>query len=199
MHLSVLPTNPTRSVQTIFYRPKEKQALADQKKAKFHMPEGDHVTLLNVFNSWKNNKFSNPWCYENFVQARNLRRAADVRKQLLGIMDRHKLDVVSCGKNFKRVQQVHAWHTTSQYHINIIAQSSCCVHSVGVHVAVVVGSRSDVLSICICILTMSSLRHLKFHSKSSDLENTPLTVKIDETSTVLIDVDFLWVGSVVYI
>lgn len=92
------------SVQTIFYRPKEKQALADQKKAKFHMPEGDHLTLLNVFNSWKNNKFSNPWCYENFVQARNLRRAADVRKQLLGIMDRHKLDVVSCGKNYKRVQ-----------------------------------------------------------------------------------------------
>lgn len=92
------------SVQTIFYRPKEKQALADSKKAKFHQSEGDHVTLLNVYNSWKNNKFSNPWCFENFLQARNLRRAADVRKQLLGIMDRHKLDVVSCGKNFKRVQ-----------------------------------------------------------------------------------------------
>eukprot|EP00040_Diaphanoeca_grandis_P003928 m.26396 g.26396 ORF g.26396 m.26396 type:complete len:1210 (-) comp15392_c0_seq1:744-4373(-) len=93
------------SVQSIFYRPKEKQAIADTKKAKFHQPEGDHVTLLNVYNSWKNNKFSNPWCYENFIQARNLRRAADVRKQLLGIMDRHKLDVVSCGHNFKRVQK----------------------------------------------------------------------------------------------
>jgi len=93
------------SVQSIFYRPKEKQAIADTKKAKFHQPEGDHVTLLNVYNSWKNNKFSNPWCYENFIQARNLRRAADVRKQLLGIMDRHKLDIVSCGRTFKRVQQ----------------------------------------------------------------------------------------------
>lgn len=92
------------SVQQVFYRPKDKAALADQKKARFHMPEGDHVTLLNVYNSWKNNKFSNPWCFENFVQARNLTRASDVRKQLLGIMDRHKLDVVSCGKNFKRVQ-----------------------------------------------------------------------------------------------
>merc|ERR1719342_1317751 len=37
------------SVQNVFYRPKEKQALADQKKAKFNQPEGDHLTLLAVF------------------------------------------------------------------------------------------------------------------------------------------------------
>lgn len=73
---------------TTTYRPKEKQALADQKKAKFNQAEGDHLTLLAVYNSWKNNKFSNAWCYENFVQMRTLKRAQDVRKQLLGIMDR---------------------------------------------------------------------------------------------------------------
>ena len=67
----------------------DKQALADQKKAKFHQPEGDHLTLLSVYNSWKNNKFSSPWCYENFVQIRTLKRAQDVRKQMLGIMDRY--------------------------------------------------------------------------------------------------------------
>ncbi|KAG9473780.1 hypothetical protein GDO78_004205 [Eleutherodactylus coqui] len=93
------------SVQNVFYRPKDKQALADQKKAKFHQTEGDHLTLLAVYNSWKNNKFSNPWCYENFIQARSLRRAQDIRKQMLGIMDRHKLDVVSCGKATVRVQK----------------------------------------------------------------------------------------------
>ena len=76
------------SVQNVFYRPKEKQALADQKKAKFNQAEGDHLTLLAVYNSWKNNKFSSAWCYENFVQMRTLKRAQDVRKQLLGIMDR---------------------------------------------------------------------------------------------------------------
>ncbi|GFG39654.1 hypothetical protein Cfor_02961 [Coptotermes formosanus] len=93
------------SVQNVFYRPKDKQALADQKKAKFNQPEGDHLTLLSVYNSWKNNKFSNAWCYENFVQIRTLKRAQDVRKQLLGIMDRHKLDVVSAGKNTVRIQK----------------------------------------------------------------------------------------------
>uniref|UniRef100_A0A2A4J898 RNA helicase n=1 Tax=Heliothis virescens TaxID=7102 RepID=A0A2A4J898_HELVI len=93
------------SVQNVFYRPKDKQALADQKKAKFNQPEGDHLTLLAVYNSWRNNKFSNAWCYENFVQIRTLKRAQDVRKQLLGIMDRHKLDVVSAGKNTVRIQK----------------------------------------------------------------------------------------------
>jgi len=93
------------SVQNVFYRPKEKQQLADQKKAKFNQNEGDHLTLLAVFNSWRNNKFSSAWCYENFVQQRTLKRAQDVRKQLLGIMDRHKLDVVSCGKSTTRVQK----------------------------------------------------------------------------------------------
>merc|ERR1712168_490294 len=93
------------SVDNVFYRPKEKQALADQKKAKFNQPEGDHLTLLAVYNSWKNNKFSSAWCFENSIQMRTLKRSQDIRKQLLGIMDRHKLDVVSCGKSTTRVQK----------------------------------------------------------------------------------------------
>ncbi|GAM26966.1 hypothetical protein SAMD00019534_101410, partial [Acytostelium subglobosum LB1] len=93
------------SVQNVFYRPKEKQALADQKKAKFFNAEGDHLTLLNVYEGWKNSKFSNPWCFENYVQARSLKRAQDVRKQLITIMDRYKLDLISCGKNFTKIRK----------------------------------------------------------------------------------------------
>ncbi|KFM27366.1 putative pre-mRNA-splicing factor ATP-dependent RNA helicase [Auxenochlorella protothecoides] len=93
------------SAQNIFYRPKEKQAQADQKKAKFHQPEGDHLTLLAVYEGWKNSKFSNPWCFENFIQARSMRRAQDVRKQLVAIMDRYKLDLVSAGRNYTRIQK----------------------------------------------------------------------------------------------
>lgn len=93
------------SVQNVFYRPKEKQAQADQKKARFFQPEGDHLTLLAVYQAWKASKFSNAWCFENFLQARSMRRAQDVRKQLLAIMDRYKLDIVSCGKNYTRVRR----------------------------------------------------------------------------------------------
>ncbi|CAL2033419.1 hypothetical protein CAEBREN_12329 [Caenorhabditis brenneri] len=93
------------NVQNIFYRPKEKQDHADQKKAKFHQPEGDHLTLLAVYNSWKNHHFSQPWCFENFIQVRSMKRAQDIRKQLLGIMDRHKLLMKSCGRDVSRVQK----------------------------------------------------------------------------------------------
>ncbi|KZT08748.1 P-loop containing nucleoside triphosphate hydrolase protein [Laetiporus sulphureus 93-53] len=93
------------SVQSVFYRPKEKQGQADSKKAKFHQPEGDHLTLLTVYNGWKASNFSNPWCYENFIQARSMRRAQDVRKQLLGIMDRYKHDIISAGRDYNRVRK----------------------------------------------------------------------------------------------
>ncbi|KAH9486307.1 ATP-dependent RNA helicase DHX8 [Psilocybe cubensis] len=93
------------SVQSVFYRPKEKQGQADSKKAKFHQPEGDHLTLLTVYNGWKAANFSNPWCYENFIQARSMRRAQDVRKQLLGIMDRYKHDILSSGRDYNLVRK----------------------------------------------------------------------------------------------
>ncbi|KAG8825302.1 DEAH-box ATP-dependent RNA helicase prp22 [Serendipita sp. 401] len=91
--------------QNVFYRPKDKQAQADSKKAKFHQPEGDHLTLLAVYNGWKASKFSNPWCYENYIQARSMRRVQDVRKQLLGIMDRYKHDILSAGRDYTRVRR----------------------------------------------------------------------------------------------
>ncbi|KAJ2657678.1 DEAH-box ATP-dependent RNA helicase prp22 [Coemansia sp. RSA 1200] len=91
---------------SIFYRPKEKQAAADSKKAKFHQPEGNHLTLLTVYNSWKAAKFSNTWCFEDFLQFRRLRSASDIRKQMVGIMDRYKQDIVSCGeRNFDPVRR----------------------------------------------------------------------------------------------
>ncbi|KAI6018867.1 adenosinetriphosphatase [Pisolithus marmoratus] len=78
------------SVQTVFYRLKEKQAQADSKKAKFHQPEGDHLTLLTVYNGWKATNYSNPWCYENFIQARSMRWAQDIHKQLKDLQEGYK-------------------------------------------------------------------------------------------------------------
>jgi len=93
------------SVQNVFYRPKDKQAMSDQKKARFHQPEGDHCTLLEVYKGWAHNRFSNPWCYENFIQARALRRSHDVRKQMITLMDRYKFEIVSCGNDYNRIRK----------------------------------------------------------------------------------------------
>jgi len=93
------------TVENVFYRPKDKQTQADQKKTKFAQSEGDHITFLTVYNGWAAAKFSNAWCFENYIQARAMKRAQDVRKQLVSIMDRYQLDIVSCGRNYKRVQK----------------------------------------------------------------------------------------------
>lgn len=93
------------SVQTVFYRPKEKQQQADQKKIKFHDPNSDHLTLLNVYDAWKRSNFSTQWCFENFLQARNMRRAQDIRQQLIGILDRYHHRIVSCGRNSQIVRK----------------------------------------------------------------------------------------------
>jgi ATP-dependent RNA helicase DHX8/PRP22 len=93
------------ATQNVFHRPRDKQQQADQKKQKFNDPSGDHLTLLNVYNGWKQGGFSVPWCHENFVMPRNMQRVKDVRNQLLQIMARHKHTVVSCGRNTIKVRQ----------------------------------------------------------------------------------------------
>ena len=93
------------SAEEIFYRPKEKQAQADMKRARFFQQEGDHLTLLAIYQAWAAAKFSAPWAFENFLHARSLKRAQDIRKQLVSIMDRYRLPIESCGKNWKRVQK----------------------------------------------------------------------------------------------
>lgn len=93
------------SVQNVFYRPKERQALADQRKARFHSPDGDHLTLLTVYNAWRASRYSSHWCYDNFIQARSMKRAQDVRKQLQGIMERYEQEIRSCGADWDRIRK----------------------------------------------------------------------------------------------
>lgn len=93
------------SVQTIFYRPKEKQQLADQKKARFQLTLGDHLTLLNVYRGWALNGYSQEWCKDNYIQERSMQKVADIRRQLVTIMQRLRYPMVSSGSNLDKVRR----------------------------------------------------------------------------------------------
>lgn len=93
------------SVENVFTRPREKTETADRKRARFFQPEGDHIMLLEVFNAWIRNDRSKMWCNENFIQFRSMRRAEDVRQQLVQLMDRFGLDIVSCGRDYVSVRK----------------------------------------------------------------------------------------------
>uniref|UniRef100_A0A8C5QM52 RNA helicase n=1 Tax=Leptobrachium leishanense TaxID=445787 RepID=A0A8C5QM52_9ANUR len=100
---------------TIFYRPKDKLVHADTARANFTVPGGDHMVLLNVYTQWVECGHSLQWCYENFIQARSLRRARDVREQLEGLMGRIEIDLTSCeGDNVplrKAITAGYFYHT----------------------------------------------------------------------------------------
>lgn len=74
------------SVPYCFYRPKDKQTQADDKLKKFIHDEGDHLTLINVYNEFINNKENQEWCFKNFLSYRNLKSAVSIRDQLANIM-----------------------------------------------------------------------------------------------------------------
>ncbi|CAD6997191.1 unnamed protein product [Ceratitis capitata] len=80
----------------IFYRPKDKIIHADTARKNFNHLSGDHLSLLQVYNQWVDTDHSTQWCYENFIQYRSMKRARDVREQLVGLMQRVEIDMVSC-------------------------------------------------------------------------------------------------------
>jgi len=79
----------------IFYRPKDKALHADNARINFFHPKGDHLTLLNVYNQWKETNYSTQWCFENFIQHRSMRRARDIRDQLVNMMERVEIDITT--------------------------------------------------------------------------------------------------------
>jgi len=80
---------------TIFYRPKDKIILADTARKNFFSHGGDHLVLLNIYDQWTNTNFSTSWCYENYIQHKSMRRARDIRDQLIGLMQRVEMELIS--------------------------------------------------------------------------------------------------------
>jgi len=77
----------------IFFRPKDKALHADNAKMNFSRAGGDHLGLLNVYNQWKEVNYGEQWCFENYIQVRSMRRARDIKEQLIKICERVGIDV----------------------------------------------------------------------------------------------------------
>lgn len=91
---------------SVFYRPKDKAVHADNAHKNFHRGNvGDHIALLGVYNGWAETNFSAQWCYENFVQIRSMKRARDIRDQLMGLMERVEIEMVSDAGNVDSIRK----------------------------------------------------------------------------------------------
>lgn len=83
------------SVPTVFFRPKDREEESDAAREKFFVPESDHLTLLNVYQQWKSNDLRGDWCNDHFLQVKALRKAREVRSQLMDILKQLKIKVTT--------------------------------------------------------------------------------------------------------
>jgi pre-mRNA-splicing factor ATP-dependent RNA helicase DHX16 len=91
---------------SVFYRPKEKAIHADNARLNFARGgDGDHISLLRVYEQWAETNFSTQWCYENFVQVRSLKKAQDIREQLDGLCERVEVEKSSNSQDMEIVRK----------------------------------------------------------------------------------------------
>jgi len=83
-------------IQNIFLAPSRQKAAADNAKRKFSVHEGDHVTLLNVYEAFVKYKKSSRWCHENFLNYKGLCHALKIREQFKKLLLQFKVPLVSC-------------------------------------------------------------------------------------------------------
>ncbi|KAL1742972.1 P-loop containing nucleoside triphosphate hydrolase protein [Schizophyllum fasciatum] len=91
----VLTITAMLSVPNVWLRPNNQRQQADAAKAMFTVPDGDHLTLLNVFNQYMQNKYDKNWAWNHYLSARALQQAENVREQLKRTMERYELDLLS--------------------------------------------------------------------------------------------------------
>ncbi|RHY25263.1 hypothetical protein DYB32_008424 [Aphanomyces invadans] len=76
------------SVPSVFFRPKDREEESDAAREKFFVPESDHLTLLNVYKQWE-----------------GMRKAREVREQLVDIMKQQKMPLTTCGTHWDVVRK----------------------------------------------------------------------------------------------
>ncbi|KAI8889376.1 P-loop containing nucleoside triphosphate hydrolase protein [Backusella circina FSU 941] len=89
------------SVPPVFIRPYKKRLLADRAKLQFASPYGDHLTLLRVYDAYKENLDDPTWCRDNFVSYASLKLADDIRIQLRRSMEIQNIPIVQCSDNLQ--------------------------------------------------------------------------------------------------
>ncbi|RKF63122.1 putative pre-mRNA-splicing factor ATP-dependent RNA helicase prp43 [Erysiphe neolycopersici] len=94
----ILSLTALLSVPQIFVRPANARKRADEMKSLFTHPDGDHLTLLNVYHAFKGAEAqANPrdWCHKHYLNLRALQSADNVRQQLKRTMEKSGLELMS--------------------------------------------------------------------------------------------------------
>jgi ATP-dependent RNA helicase DDX35 len=85
-------------VQNVFTKPSGGQNAIKARiaKRKFEVEEGDLLTLLNVYTAYVKYDMCQDWCKKYFLNYKGLRRAHEIRTQMLHLLKRFNIPIISC-------------------------------------------------------------------------------------------------------
>eukprot|EP00470_Lotharella_oceanica_P008313 CAMPEP_0170199508 /NCGR_PEP_ID=MMETSP0040_2-20121228/69378_1 /TAXON_ID=641309 /ORGANISM="Lotharella oceanica, Strain CCMP622" /LENGTH=590 /DNA_ID=CAMNT_0010449637 /DNA_START=426 /DNA_END=2198 /DNA_ORIENTATION=- len=87
------------SVQSVFHIPRFHRSDAYKAHKALQMREGDHLTLLNVYNAFLDSGKDPEWCRENHLKYAALRRANEIRKHLRRALKRRGVEIKELDEN----------------------------------------------------------------------------------------------------
>lgn len=93
------------SSDTIFFSSGEDREKTSAAKKTFQHRSGDHLTLLNVFNTFMAHRSDPKWCANNYIDARSMKHVCDVRQQLVDFCTKVGLKITSCNGAIEKVLQ----------------------------------------------------------------------------------------------
>ncbi|KZT38667.1 pre-mRNA-splicing factor ATP-dependent RNA helicase DHX15/PRP43 [Sistotremastrum suecicum HHB10207 ss-3] len=83
------------SVSDVWVRPPRQLKEAKEAKARLTIPNGDHLTMLNAYNMYHQNKEDKNWAWQHCLSARALAQAENIRAHLKRLMDRFEIELLS--------------------------------------------------------------------------------------------------------
>lgn len=92
-------------IQNVFIEPPNQRNRMERAKRKFSAAEGDHISMLNVYNAFQRNGQSSRWCKQHFLHYKGLCRATEIRLQLERMLQRAKVKLISCDEDVEAIQK----------------------------------------------------------------------------------------------
>lgn len=92
-------------VENVFFSTSNKKREAVIAKLRFSVAEGDHLTLINVYRAFVQNKKNAQWCHLNFLNYKALCRVERVRNQFASLLKRYEIPISSCGSDDEPIRK----------------------------------------------------------------------------------------------
>ncbi|GAB5569194.1 probable ATP-dependent RNA helicase DHX35 isoform X6 [Prionailurus iriomotensis] len=96
-------------IQNIFVVPSNQKSQAMRVHRKFAVEEGDHLTMLNVYEAFIKHNKNSQWCQEHFLNYKGLVRAATVREQLKKLLVKFQVPKKS-SEAYRTIRDDHELH-----------------------------------------------------------------------------------------